>query len=209
MRRILILAFLVFAGVAGYVNIQAYERAHEVPAALPTPTAPAPALQAPTPPAPVGAATLTAYAWNSRTIRVEDHTGAAWDVIRAVRLWNTGTGLRLQYGRCISGVPCIRVYGRDYGKTTWAGLTEYGTKWWTWRGDTWTMRGVTVVKFNTRYGYTRAIRDQIACHELGHAVGVGEHTRTGSCMYYMASGRWTAPSTSDRGQLVAAYRGVR
>lgn len=197
MKRLILGAFLVFGAIVGYTNVSAAPATSAV-----IPQAQGAALVKVTP--------VSDYAWSRPVIRVEDHTGARWSVDRAVSLWSQGTGLRLQSAPCVASLPCIRLYQGRYGKTGWAGQTVYDTKRWTWRGDTWTMRGVTVIQFNDTYSYmTRAQRDDATCHELGHALGVGKHSPSRSCMFGTADGRWTSPSTADRAGLRLAYRGVR
>jgi hypothetical protein len=204
MRRTIIL------GMLGFLAIATYATATNSQAAVALPTGAGAAL-APRATLTVGSAPVADYAWYSHTIMVEDHTGARWSVDRAVSLWNSGTGVTLVSGRCRAHVPCIRVYEGSYGqKVGWEGQTAYDTTRWHWRGDTYTMAGVTVIRFNNSITWaTRVQRDDAACHELGHAVGIGPHSKSRSCMYYVADGRWTVPSSADRAGLRLAYRSVR
>lgn len=200
-RRIGWGAFLVACAIAGYVEAQAY---HE--RAVPLPIAPVPANI-------VSVNPSTVYAWPRATVYVEDHTGNRWDIHRAVYDWQWGTRVNVIYGGCRHAMPCVRVYEGNYGRTGYVGRTVYDSVpnpgKWHWTGRTWVMGGVTRIYMNNSYPTTVRQRQQAACHETGHSLGIIDHTGPDSCMYYKNGAQSIVPTIADRAALNRVYATVR
>lgn len=92
-------------------------------------------------------------------------------VNQARRAWDRGTKMKMRATRSARRAK-IRAYGRNYGRTRWAGVAEV---------DSWNGRTGHVSKWTVRYNYkwlyqrsqNRKGRQGTACHEIGHALGMG------------------------------------
>ncbi len=134
-----------------------------------------------------------------------DHTSSAWPVTAATNTWYQAQGIDAYYRWYTNGCPgggrhCVNVYNAYYGATGWAGLTTWGTDS---TGDYDNTTNVTV-KLNDTYGGTAANHRNVACHELGHALGLAHNTSTGSCLYYM-QGTTLYPNSDDFNILPRMY----
>ena len=112
-------------------------------------------------------------------VYVEDHTGSAWPVRAATRVWDQGTDVSVRYGKCRATAGCVRVYEGRYGMTKWVGSTSYH-----WNTVKHVFQGSTITRLNNSYRLTARTHQQIASHELGHALGLMYHSSSrGTCMF--------------------------
>jgi hypothetical protein len=89
----------------------------------------------------------------------------------------------------------VHVCNANYGATGWAGLTEL------------TLNGQHIVKIRVRlndYYVTRTLRRLVACHELGHSVGLGHRSTPTSCMM-PGSGSRKHPDATDFKEIKRIY----
>lgn len=141
--------------------------------------------------------------WSQRTLVVSDRTGdAGWQqsTRRAVATWNAvGADLRLTWVE--GGVGCgaegatIPVC-RDTLPAGWKGAAAmYDAA----DGHL----GGARIRVNAQRRFTEAERDTIACHELGHALGLGHSGSAASCL--TQGSRSTRPDSQDANSLRASY----
>ncbi len=144
------------------------------------------------------------YGWPGGLVPVHDNSTKAWPVGPAMTNW--ARSHRLIYRKAEHNCErCIKVYSRNYGPTSWAGRTI-----------TWGLDGriyKAKVQFNDYFGNyfgprgPRPIANyhhSIACHELGHAVGLGHNSDETSCM--TTGGTWPIRgSAEDYGMLRRIY----
>ncbi|OKI41690.1 matrixin family metalloprotease [Micromonospora sp. CB01531] len=131
-----------------------------------------------------------------------DHSGSEWPVGRSVTKWNETSGIDSVYRTPSSGCPgggihCVHVYSGNYG-SGWTGQTSRTLN------AAGTYYAGATVQLNTYYSGTEYERWNTACHELGHVLGLGHNTSTGSCVYaYRSSQRY--PNTDDFNLLERYY----
>jgi hypothetical protein len=114
-------------------------------------------------------------------IYFRDSSAPIWPAGRAATKWNESTHVRVERitGSCPgAGTHCVPVVSRDYGDTDWIGLTTYSYSNRKFRD------GKVDIKFNDFYVRNENMGRAVACHELGHAIGLGHNTSKSSCMYY-------------------------
>jgi len=108
---------------------------------------------------------------------VEVRAGRAWGVQRIVRHYSRRVhGLQMVLARCdrFPRAHCLRVHGGGYGRTSWWGLL---TPW-------------SRIDMNNRYG----VHQMVACHEIGHALGLTHHSRRPGCLRNNSMARWPSPA---------------
>jgi hypothetical protein len=132
-----------------------------------------------------------------------DYSGTDWPVGRAVTEWNKTSGIDSIYrtaGAGCDGAPahCVNVYSGNYGRTGWVGLATRTLN------AAQTYHKKVSVKFNTYYTSNAAQRWNVACHELGHALGLHHNLSTSSCLYYKQSAV-KYPTGQDRALLERFY----
>jgi len=89
----------------------------------------------------------------------------------------------------------VHVCNADYGAVGWAGLTEL------------TESGPHIVSIRVRINdhyVTSATERLVACHELGHSIGLGHRMQSTSCMKQGTS--TPHPDSSDYAELDLIYK---
>ena len=124
------------------------------------------------------------WRWNGYSdpqVYFRDHTPAAWPVRASVTEWNRAVGVDSYWttGPCpTSGRHCVHVWSGNYGTTGWTGNTSYRLD-----SSRFFIDGSVWVELNDYYAASTVDRRNTACHELGHALGVGHNLADASCMY--------------------------
>jgi hypothetical protein len=124
-----------------------------------------------------------------------------WSAVkRAGVRWAYSGRIRIVFvDRCPSRWYCVKVYDGRWAtnKAGWATLnSDPGTNY-AWYGS---------LHLNNRYLAGSATRRKTACHELGHALGLG-HRRTGrTCMRDGFTTMYGYPDATDYANLRALYR---
>jgi hypothetical protein len=141
--------------------------------------------------------------WDDPQVYFVDHTSAQWPVDAAVYDWNQAWGIDSYYSwnTCpgYGGARCYHVWSGNYGDTDWAGQA---VQYW----DTATrayIDGWGYIQLNDYHEYwgnysTRSV----ACHEVGHVLGLGHAVGGASCMNPYAS---DYPHSDDFGMLADIY----
>lgn len=136
-----------------------------------------------------------------------DHTGSAWPVDQATYTWNQAQGIDSLYtwGSCpgYGGTHCVNVNDANYGATGWVGLTTYQLG-----SNNNFVDGKVFVRLNDYpYGVNAAGHRQAACHEQGHALGMGHNTSTSSCLYFQITNATGSqrPNNDDFSLIAGVY----
>ncbi|QES48748.1 hypothetical protein DEJ50_13895 [Streptomyces venezuelae] len=112
-------------------------------------------------------------------IYYNDRSGASWPQGTALTQWNQSPNIHVERatGGCpnYSGTHCVDVVDGSYGATGWLGVTSYS-----YDSARYFIDGTVSIKYNNSYASNHRA---VACHESGHAFGVGHNTSTNSCMY--------------------------
>ncbi|MDQ1745881.1 MAG: hypothetical protein QOD07_144, partial [Frankiaceae bacterium] len=131
--------------------------------------------------------------WYKGYYYVNNTAASRWPVKNYTSYWTSNVGgLTVGYG-CPSSSHCVKVVSGKYGDVPWVGETV-----WTYDAHN---RFVSMsMRFNDSYSGSSADYSQAACHELGHADGLGHEQRQAGCMSTPVSGKTTATS-DDFNQL--------
>ncbi len=140
--------------------------------------------------------------WKGRSVSIVANTDAAWgaSVQRAAAQWSAGV-VRVLFAQGPADGPCTFadpgiVCAGNYGPVLWAGTTQ----------TTVTSRGVIQSSFTRFNSYWSNIpRDHLACHEIGHVLGLQHSTDMASCMN--PGSPVGQPAQSDFDRLRDLYRG--
>lgn len=139
--------------------------------------------------------------WSQRSLVVSDRTGdPGWQEAtrRAVTVWN-GVGANVRLAWVQGGIGCeaegttIPVC-RDTLPSGWKGAAAV---YFAPDGHL----GGARIRFAADRPFTQAQRDTIACHELGHALGLDHSGSEESCLTQGSAS--TAPDTLDAASLTA------
>jgi hypothetical protein len=147
-------------------------------------------------PAPSGVANTQNH---PTTIVIEDHTGDEWPVHEALNTWlqvikAAHAALVVEYGRCHDGARCVRVDAADHG--AWDSILGYTSA--NWNG--------AEITLNTYYSNSARQRRAIACHEIGHALGLSHNPSRGSCLYAsIDDAPATTPDQADQDALARRW----
>jgi hypothetical protein len=132
-----------------------------------------------------------------------DKSSSAWPVVYAVPLWNQAHGVdsSYRYANCPAtvGIHCVTATNGNFGDTGWDGLTTMPVD-----ANHNFLDGMTV-QFNDFYQETATQHRTVACHELGHALGLDHNSSTNSCMFAGPGAAATTPSGDDYTLLADLY----
>ncbi len=131
-----------------------------------------------------------------------DQTSSRWPVKEVVETWGTSHRVWALYA---TSCP---VYHHCVNVTEYAALDGYvGVT--NWRVDKYGhfVDGSVGIALNDVYGSSTVskLNRQVACHETGHALGLGHNTEKKSCMYASSDGTGQYPTTEDTYLLTAIY----
>jgi hypothetical protein len=124
-----------------------------------------------------------------------------WSYVkRAGAEWARGGRIRVLFvDRCPSGFSCVKVYDGRWSRPMagWATLNPHRATDHAWHGS---------LHLNNRYLTSSATRRKTACHELGHAFGLGHRRSGSSCMRDGFATMYGHPDGTDHANLRATYR---
>ncbi|WP_155374426.1 zinc metalloprotease [Catellatospora vulcania] len=143
------------------------------------------------------------YSWRENSfadpqVYFRDHTPAEWPVRASVAEWNKARGVDSYWttGACpTGGRHCVNVYAGNYGPN-WEGGAVAKT-YMEVDYQVYFVDGTVQIKFNNYYFTAGQSRRNAACHETGHALGVGHNDRKWSCMYPTQAGSSQIPNIYD------------
>jgi hypothetical protein len=137
-------------------------------------------------------------------VYVEDHTGPRWPVAQATALWRRAAkGIDIRYGKCRPGGACVKVRECTEAEAQ-AGLGADSAA----VGRAVPARGYQDACLGTGPDdtYLGDMGLAIACHEIGHGLGLGHNEDADSCMQAYVD---RAPAHPGRRDIAALNNAVR
>lgn len=141
------------------------------------------------------------------TVWVNDQTHGLWPIRDVVKSWDKGTNVSVRYGACRPNAGCVQVSSEAVAEPfNWAGTT--------WANEdllTHEIHGTDTVTLNDTWGQSVTLHDRtaVACHEIGHALGLMYHwpdASTGSCIVAVFDPNQSdTPNAQDRAYLNDVY----
>lgn len=147
-----------------------------------------------------------------------DHTGANWPVDTSTYTWNQAQGIDSSYrwANCpgTAGIYCVNVVDQNYGNTCWQGLTSVS---WDPNSRNITSASIKLNDYNgtgicngnsVNYAKNSNGYREDACHEMGHALGMGHNfSSSGSCLYgtILNGSSMLSPSSDDFTLIARLY----
>jgi hypothetical protein len=149
--------------------------------------------------------------YNNPIVRINDHSSASWPVNTVAYRWNQANGIDTWYywNNCpfMAGARCIDVFSGFYPRNGFCGTTfKY------YYGSVHHGRfrepepGMNFrVELNDSYNTTECPRASLACHELGHVLGLAHNIGAAgtSCMRVYETTSW--PGSDDYTMLGINY----
>ncbi len=130
-------------------------------------------------------------------IYYNDRSGAGWPEGTVITEWNQSPNIHVARatGGCPgdSGTHCVDVSDGYYGATGWLAITYYN-----WDGNSHFLDGSVSIQYNDSYNSNH---QAVACHETGHAFGMGHNDSTGSCLYWQDP-QATWPNNDDYNEVL-------
>ncbi|MGE4427684.1 MAG: matrixin family metalloprotease [Solirubrobacteraceae bacterium] len=120
-----------------------------------------------------------------------------WDDVRWAQLaWHSKMDGSLRFPTTSHDSSIVHAVDTNYGNTGWGGYA-YNAGYHAGHGH---------LQLNTYYSYTANMRKVLACHELGHFIGMAHSSDASDCMVTpVTSGSSASIATSHRDQLRAAW----
>ncbi|WP_320668691.1 matrixin family metalloprotease [Patulibacter defluvii] len=122
-----------------------------------------------------------------------------WDEVRWAQLaWHSKMDGSLRFPTTGHDASIVHAVDTSYGATGWGGYA-YNAGYHAGHGH---------LQLNTSYAYSSNQRRVLACHELGHFIGMAHSSNASDCMVTPVDvGASASIATSHRDQLRAAWNG--
>jgi len=146
--------------------------------------------------------------FNDPQVYFLDHSGDTWPVTDARVDWYQAPGIDAYYRYYTAGCPgggrhCVNVYSGSYGQNG-----VYAETTWRSSGGYFVDGSVQIKLNDSTTPRTYAARRSVACHEMGHALGLGHNDGTTSCIktyLFQAPAFPQHPTANDFSVLKAVY----
>lgn len=98
-------------------------------------------------------------------------------VLATVQHWNQSVVIDLFWTQSACPRHCVPVRRGNYGATAWVGRTTYSY----WPSTNEFASGTMEIRLNDYYAPWKR---NLACHEIGHALGLGHNSAQSSCLWH-------------------------